>query len=338
VNGGSKFQGSLESKVSTTTDGTDNDIMFPRITKKLGLAAVGIQVKDASHPNGVDANDFWSTYGSTATYKASNDPVYTKECPFDCVADPQASTANGSASNVGTNGAKSATTAGMSVFASDDKGNMPDSSTGNSSVMTFFRNNAWNKMSSDVWYPSTGNGISYSGSAAKTTTITKNTDGTPWMVNGSQITKVETSDGTELFSDDGVASSQVSPTSASAFNGGNAVTLSGQVTSFKIKSTWASDANKPLKFNVKWEYNADNAVNVPSSFTFTGSDQNTTYKSITTTSDGKCYAQYDRTASYPDYTDLFHDNTGAKTTNTLDTSLNSGISYFQVQFVRSTAE
>jgi hypothetical protein len=330
VAGGSKFQGSLESKVSTTTDGTDNDIMFPRITKTLGLKAVGYVTSNETA--------FWTAYGSTATYKATNDPVYTKECPFDCVATADKNASNGSGDNVGTNGAAKSTAAGMSVFASDDKGNLPTSSTSNSSVVTFFRNNAWNQLTSDLWYPSNGNGVTYDGSSAISTTITKNTDGTPWLVNGSQITKIESNDGTELFTDTNAAPSQISPQTASAFEGSNGATLSGQVTSFKIKSSWASDANKPLKFNVKWEYNADNAVNVPSEVSFTSTNPTTTYKSVTTTSDGKCYAQYDRTTTYPDFTTLFHDNTGANVANSIDTQQQDAISHFDVQFVRSTAE
>lgn len=373
--GMNKFQGSLVSKASTDTssiNGTktegDNvtldigsvnaDVMFPAVSQNLGAAQIGITPVEfatlrGSYFGGATLDTKTGTYKTVGSYKAENDPVYTKECPWDCTSDitGSAAKANGAANNVTrdkNHDGKQDNKSGVAVNPSDDKGNLTNKIT-NSSEMTFFRNNAWNNFTTDLWYPKSGNGVTYNGEKATTTTIKRDVTGTPTVSNY----KFQTASGDTVFKNtSGVQiNGQSSPLAAATGEGGvstikengqdkNVSTVSvlaGQQTKFRIRAPWASDANKPLRFNIKWEYNVTNTTLVPTSSNGVGDAMSIGFSTATTTSDGKCDGTYSN--NYRDMTNLNHDNTGNPSENKLDDGFKDEADrYFQIYFVRSTAE
>lgn len=280
------------------------------------------------------------------SYNAANDPVYTKECPFDCTASTtgDAASANGASSNVGKTNASSSTRSGVKVNASDGTGSMSASSS-NSADMTFFRDNTWNNLTTDVWYPSTEESISYTGSKAKRTIISRWADGTPKGTNGAELQAKQGSSWSDVFtsSTGGSIGSQTSPATASTgvYSSGLISVLSGQVSSFRIRAPWASTANKPLKYSIKWEYDVSNTVPVITGMSSTGDDgsASTVMGTTATTSDGKCSAYYDGSSSRNGDTDSVSTNTGSGTTYTLANFDNDDMSRaFTILFVRSTTD
>lgn len=160
---------------------------------------------------GCGIEDSWY---ESSDYKAKLDPVYTKECPWDCTsAADYSKTGSASVKNNVRDGKTNASSdagalktnakdvadnnIGVRIRPSDVKGGMPSDSSqmANSSNMTFFRNNAWNNFNVDIYVPiikenldvNDGNKDPGDGSdtvktsTAKTTTIVKN-NGTPWYI------------------------------------------------------------------------------------------------------------------------------------------------------------
>lgn len=331
-----------------------------------GNAATGYTV---SAPNG---SGYSATNYTTGYYNSTNgtvrDPFYTKECPFDCV-DTSTTTSGNAISNVRDSGvdstAKNNKNYGIKVQAADEKGNLSSDYT-NTAMMTFFKTNAANAFTVDVWHPQTTQGsVTWDGSKAVSTTILSNVDttgnnnsddvtrnGTPWVINGKVLTNLSAG-GTQLFNTttDNVGTNMSLLTAANNLAAHQA-TLSGQVNSFTIKSPWASESGKNLKFNIKWEYQADNKVAVPAKFTIkanglhtnhTADTVNITTKDITSKVDGQCYSNALNTG-VTDTTQAFHDNTGYGSKNNLDTGYHEGgtteypFGHFEVNFVRATAE
>lgn len=323
VAGSHRFQGSLVSSVS----GDANAGQIPRMSKTLA---------DAGRLKDWDSGKVNAMY---ASYNASKDPVYTKECPFDCVSDPgtgQAKT-NGASANIGTNGATSGRT-GVKVNPSDGNG-APSNKITNGADMTFFRNNAWNRITTDVWYPANTDGIRYNGSKAKSTIIRRDPSGTPWGPNGARLE----SNGTDVFPTvkAGGLGTQTSPSAATpgTYSNGTVTVLNGQRNDFRIRAPWASDPGKPLKFNVKWEYDVDNTATILVSSNGQGDSIAPGFGQTTAKSDGKCDSTHH--GSYRPNDNGVHDNTGAGTPDLTDLGFDGSDNLdraFTVLFVRATSD
>lgn len=323
--GNNRFQGSLISAVSTSS----SQGSFPRMA--LTLAQKG-------ELSGWNEAKILNLY---ASYSASSDPVYTKECPFDCTSASSGSAAstNGADKNVQTTGASHASRSGIQANPADGKGNL-SGRLSNGADMTFFRNNTWNQITADIWYPASGNGIDYSGGRAKSTIVRRDSSGTPWGANGATL---ETTDGTNVFpsTTGGAIGQQTSPVGAIVGNYNNGLTtvLNGQVNKFQIRAPWASDAGRPLKFNIKWEYDVNNTSIVYTGMTGAGDAGTVSTDKVAATSDGKCDGTYSGT--YANTDDSSYNNSGAGTTDTQDGSFdgsNSLSKAFTVLFVRVTSD
>ena len=211
--------------------------------------------------------------------------------------------------------------------------------------MTIFRDNTWNNLDTDVWYPSKKESISYTGSKAKRTIISRWSDGTPKGTNGAELQAKQGSSWSDVFasSTGGSIGSQTSPATASngVYSSGLISVLNGQVNSFRIRAPWASTSNKPLKYSIKWEYDVSNTVPVITGMSSTGDDgsASTVMGTTTATSDGKCSAYYDGSSSRNGDTDSVSTNTGSGTTYTLANFDNDDMSRaFTILFVRSTTD
>lgn len=331
-----------------------------------GNAATGYTVSNPGS-TGFSAIDYTTNYYNTSN-GTIRDPFYTKECPFDCV-DTSTTTSGNAINNVRDanvdGNAKADRNYGVKVRAADEKGNLPSDST-NTAIMTFFKNNAKNAFTVDVWHPvETQGSVTWNGSKAISTTILSNVDatgkndsddvtrnGTPWVINNKVLTNMSAGS-KQLFnvSTDNVGTNLSRLTAANNV-GAHQMTLSGQVNEFTIKSPWASEAGKPLRFNIKWEYEANNKVMVPARFTIkanglhvnhTADTVNYDTVAIDAKVDGQCYSNALNTGETNTQT-AFHDNTGYGSKNDLDTGYHDGGSekypfgHFEVNFVRATAE
>lgn len=355
----SSWQGSLISKPSSN----ENVVQFPRVTAL--LSGIVRQNSDATITNlgttGVDATtlannlraigvDASSTSDNTAmmnnyltAYTASKDPVYTKECPYSCVAD-RTLTGTGSISSDGSEYSTDRT--GFYNRASDGKGaiigNMNEADAFSS---IFYRNNAWNQVAMSVLRPISSNGLTYNGSAAKTTTVLKNTTGTPWNTALSLSSIAPNSSSSSMFYGNDTIASFMSPTAQPIYEAPNNATVSGEQNIFKVKSAWASETNQALKFDVSWEFDTQNAVNVPTTAGFgdngTLAASNINETVINATSDGRCWF-ISKVSGYPtDTITVAHDYSGygsnviADSDNPIFPGFKSG---FNVTFIRSSSE
>jgi hypothetical protein len=275
-----------------------------------------------------------------ASYNASSDPVYTKECPFDCTSSSSGSVASsiGADKNVQAHGAALGRN-GITANPSDGKGNLSNSLS-NGADMTFFRNNAWNQITSDIWYPSNGIGITFNGTKAKSTIVRRDSNGTPWGTNGATL---ETLDGTNVFPSltGGTIGEQTSPVGAVAgmYNNGLTTVLNGQVNQFKIRAPWASEAGRPLRFNVKWEYDVSNKSVAYTGMSGVGDSGSISTSNVDATSDGKCDATY--SGGYNNTDDSSYDNSGSGTVDQQDTLFDGTDSLskaFTIKFVRIASD
>lgn len=311
-------------------------------------------------------------------YDASTDPVYSKECPFDCT-DDRASTNDTAKNNVmadRNNPTQDDAEHGRTgVLATDNTSNGSISDARGLSVntanMVFFRNNEWNQFVVDLYTPKSGTNnagdISYDGKLAKSTIITRDPDGTPWFAADASktvLTHLQPLQGTyktkDIFTNetpednDTSFAQQLSNYTETTGVNRTSVQLSGQINSFQIKSAWATENGHPLKFQMKWEYDANDHVSVPSTISFQGTGTVAgnipgnvhSDETISTVVDGKCLSQQNTLNHNPDTTDLNHDNSGSGTVDnddtTFDTSKPLGYGaargWFGVTFVRATAE
>lgn len=423
VSDGSKYQGQLKSPVIdsefiskynvsdtwepfdrvlytvSTPVGSDNKLdmanAFTNIKSVVGETSADTLLTKAKSVNSAYNTDNFIRWYNSAAYDASLDPVYTKECPYDCT-DDAGGTASSSNDNVvngrtedgaspsasglkkkstgGATGAGVENDYGVRVRTTDSKGNLKDSSEDvNTANMTFFRNNTWNRFRVDIWYPIFKDGLTAASASdsirgisetkgsqtAKSTTIIRN-NGTPWYIKGTDsgsgfatemkvIKSLDNGDSIDgsnarLFNpetDTITPGNQISLDSVTA-RGANVVELPYEATAFAIRSMWATDTNiGKLEFNIKWEFDSKNNLDVPTKFTV-GNTANSVSSTSTpqyAISDGKCYGNQNKGQSYDyDLINLFHDNTGAGTIDNLDKEFNDNFGKFTIQFVRSTAE
>lgn len=300
----------------------------------------------------------WNTSGKNS---GQIDPTYTKECPFDCVADASVVRSNIRKGVANDPNAPGDTRTSNDILTKDaygvqvwpnKNGQDPDLNgpyKANTSHMQFFRNNEWNYFTVDRWAPASTDGIRYDGGDAKSTTIVRNADGTPWMANGTRLTNMDANAGgwKPLFNGNGNVVNQWSSSTNDRFDTNTSNQIGGQATQFRIKSAWATENGKPLKFNVKWEYEVDNTVRTPTVWKIRNNGTNLDTVSVTTVDqttkvDGKCDSQFNRTGQvYQDHTDYAQQGTGATRKNTQDVNFeedNPMKGWFSVTFVRATSE
>ena len=306
-------------------------------------------------------------------YNAALDPIYSKECPFDCTPEPgQTGNEIVNTSNVTdkkynpTNEDKANGATGVKVQPTDAKGEVvsEDKAT-NTANMVFFRNGEWNKFVVDLYAPVTGGTsagqVSYDGHKAKSTIITRDPKGTTWFAKdtGTQLTTMQAKVGgsyKDIFTgnslDEKLYADQLQSKAASGSTEGISVVLGDQVNEFQIESKWATEAGLPLKFQAKWEYDADVHVSIPDKVSISGTgtpNGNTSagvdWKTKATVVDGKCLSQQNTHLPSPDTTELNHDSSGSGREDVDDRTFRkdgeSGIpqrGWFQVTFVRATAE
>lgn len=354
-----------------------------------GLSAKQVTGHDPTDPedpptvNGLSWDQYTAQMSSATRnywkkYDASRDPVYSKECPFDCTDDRAATTNTTAKANVMTDNSTDSDKAsgGTGVLVTDNDSNGGFGylvNNANTANMVFFRNNEWNKFVVDLYVPKAGTGnagdISYDGThnPAKSTIITRDPDGTPWFAADASktiLTHLQPTTGTYKYKDiftnktpeanDTSFAQQLSNYTTTTDVNRTSVQLSGQINSFRIKSAWATENGHPLKFQMKWEYDANDHVSVPSTISFKGTGTTTgnipgdvhSDETISTVVDGKCLSQQNTLNHTPDTTDLNHDNSGSGTTDNDDTTFDTvplaGSSaargWFGVTFVRATAE
>ena len=300
----------------------------------------------------------WNTSGKNS---GQIDPTYTKECPFDCVADTSVVRSNIRKGVANDPKAPGDTRTNNDILAKDaygvqvwpnKNGQDPDLNgpyKANTSHMQFFRNNEWNYFTVDRWAPASTDGIRYDGGDAKSTTIVRNADGTPWMANGTRLTNMDANAGgwKPLFNGNGSVVNQWSSSTNDRFDTNMSNQIGGQATQFRIKSAWATENGKPLKFNVKWEYEVDNTVRTPTVWKIRNNGTNLDTVSVTTVDqttkvDGKCDSQFNKTGQvYQDHTDYAQQGTGVTRKNTQDVNFeedNPMKGWFSITFVRATSE
>ena len=300
----------------------------------------------------------WNT---TPQNSGQIDPSYTKECPFDCVADASVVRSNIRKGVANDPNAPGDTRTSNDILAKDaygvqvwpnKNGQDPDLTrpyNANTSHMQFFRNNEWNYFTVDRWAPASTDGIRYDGGDAKSTTIVRNADGTPWMANGTRLTNMDANAGgwKPLFNGNGNVVNQWSSSTNDRFDTNTSNQIGGQATQFRIKSAWATENGKPLKFNVKWEYEVDNTVRTPTVWKIRHNGTNLDTVSVTTVDqttkvDGKCDSQFNKTGQvYQDHTYYAQQGTGVTRKNTQDVNFeedNPLEGWFSITFVRSTSE
>lgn len=347
-----RFQASMQSPIyydnGTTVTGRGE---FPRmaefLTSKGKLAGW--------HYAGTDDHSIMKLYSN---YSGEKDPLYSKECPFDCV--PEGTSNAAIAGNVG-NGTNNKynpvlNRQGVKETPTDTKGKLQTDSKV-SADMTFFRNNYWNTFRVDAWTPKSQESVKYDGNLAKRTIITRNEDATPWKKsNGALLQGFRQGDTNNYVNilNPGMAGgaplgTQTSPSAAKTGTYGSssgisegAITavMNGQINDFRIKAPWASDAEMPIRLNVRYEYDVKNSATVVAGFKGTGANgEIPALTTVQATSDGKCDATF--TGTYKNTDDKNYQYTGAGTTNEIDRKLDGSDEFARavlIQFIRATAE
>lgn len=360
-----RYEGYFNTKLVSSGDPRQVKQQLTSIVKHLENSGHKVFKPGDKLTNGQEANltNFliqWSTHtykkGSDNRTAGDIDPVYTKECPFDCVADTVTS-------NVRKNTASpediAANAYGIKVWPNKNGEDINTSSTAfkaNTANMQFFRNNEWNYFTVDQWRPVAGNGITPL-NGAKSTTIVRDPSGTPWLSSdGHLLTEFQGYSGSwkPLFNsgrvgvNTGNVRNQWSHSTGDNFDAQDSVQVAGDLTQFRIKSPWATEKDRPLKFNIKWEYEADNTVTVPAKWILQthGIDRPDTATLTTvqdkTTVDGKCDSQFQRDGQvYLDHTDSAHEWSGATRQNKPDMQFQQNDplkGWFGITFVRASAE
>lgn len=364
-----KFDGYMNTKLVTHADPTQVRQQLGGMTTVLmqqpgnTVFKPGDKLTNGRDPNLVNWRIQWGSTKWNTTGKNSGqiDPTYTKECPFDCVADTSTVRTNirrGVANDPATPGN---TRTDPDTLANDaygvqvwpnKNGQTPDLNgpyKANTSRMQFFRNNEWNYFTVDRWAPVSANGINYNGSEAKSTTIVRDGNGTPWLANGRRITDMDANvNGWKaLFNGTGNIVNQWSHSTGDRFDTKNSIQIGGQATQFRIRSAWATENGRPLRFNVKWEYEADSMVRTPTVWNIRNNGSNLDTVTVTTTDkavkvDGKCDSQFNKAGqTYRDHTDYAQQGTGATRVNAQDSAFadnNDMQGWFSITFVRAAGE
>lgn len=276
---------------------------------------------------------------------------FDKECPFDCTSSSGksdgASDKNDAVNNKGTSGTSS--NGGLN-------GAQSESISTNSFEM--FRDNKMRDIRIDTWYPKSDNVVHYNGEAPKTTTISRWSEGTPDITgkNGGKFTMLATKGtqdqtGKQLFGGGSSPAANQRNWDKGLFSNSTASLIDGFYNNFKVGASWASEEGRPQVLNVKWEYAPEVSTRIPERLGFEasgdGSKWNEVYrKSVEKTApiEGKCYANFG-TEQSGGTKDLFRDNTGTGTTNSIDGRIIGGTdnpstvsTNVVINFVRSTTE
>ncbi len=308
---------------------------------------------------------------------------YDKECVTNCTTAPTgpgASTANGATGNASnTTTLTSKGSFGGAVLRDSqarEEGNTSPST--NSNYLEVFRDNSQSRtVRVNTAYPVVaGTNFNYNGGAPFTTTVniwgmstpdTNPANGQFFMTATDITNRVGTGTTEKLF--DGRVGSSIwtndlsTPPGAQKnfgndpYSTGNSETFSGFSDTFQIGATWASEVDRPVVLNIKWEYRPTTVVTVPSNIGFgptgTGgfsSPQLRVYSStdVTQALDVRCYAQYGINDSLNNnLVDLTQQNTGTGSTNNLDAGLissaNGDNSFLEpnnlvIKFIRGVSE
>lgn len=308
------------------------------------ISAVAYSKKYDRQPSVLDFGDAKNPNAAMAATASLG--FYDKECPFECT--PSA-TGNGASKTNGAVDNIENKPVGENKITNDSKYGAK-STDSNSNFFELFRDNQDKTISADVWYPKSEGVVSYDGSAPLTTTITRWNEGTPGISdsNGGKFT-MTTKDGNQLFTGNQKPENQRN-WNTGTFSNATSTVLSGLHREFNVKSTWASEENKPQVLNLKWEYAPNVSTNVFTSkvgFGANGAQKTGEAVTLTTSIQGKCYANYGTESQTPTV-DAFHTNTGTGTTNNLDGVLFQGAgnganardiqSNLVINFIRSTTE
>ena len=229
---------------------------------------------------------------SSAQRATSKLGFFDKECPFDCTPDRSgagASDKNKAKSNVSDD--KLTSTAVKGRYGAKSDGSV------NSSYSEMFRDNIERTVRPDVWYPITGEkGVSYDGSAPKTTMVTRWEGGTPTL--GTEFNAFALKDGKKISLFDATKdASQPNQRNFDAAEGYTSLAsgqVPGLVTDIEVKSTWASTIGSPQSLQIAWEYTPKVASRVPSTVSFTsgGGLNIKSFANVSTGIDGRCWAEY----------------------------------------------
>lgn len=344
------------------------------VQQKLGRILITLGGWDAVNPGSPKPGRFDIKYAQASGEDAGNiDPVYTKECPYDCVAD--ANVVKGNIRDAGANDDNKAKDSyGIQAWANDSKGeDSPEKvkagKSTNTADMIFFRNNEWNYFHTDKWVPKSEDGITYNGSPATTTTIVRDIKGTPWVTpdeknlltemhastdGGASYKRIFDTDDPKTANsyDESAVLSQWSngkkDSATEPFNARASYKILGDATDFRIKSAWATEEGRPLNFNIKWEYQTTNTVPVLDDWkidgtgTPTGNTTKITLRNEQQTVDGKCDSQYhNKDQAYPDHEQDTQKWTGTGVKDNPDSKYygpDPMKGWFSVTFVRATGE
>jgi len=308
---------------------------------------------------------------------------YDKECVTDCTSSP---TGTGStAANGGTGNASNTTNLGhkdsfggavLTDATAREQGNTSPST--NSNYLEIFRDNSQSRtVRVNTSYPVvSGTNFSYNGGAPFTTTVNIWGMSTPdtnpaagqFFMTATNITNRAGAGTSEVLFDGlngtSIWTSDLNRAPGTQKNFGNDLystgiseTFSGFANTFQVGGTWASETDRPVVLNIKWEYRPTTTVTVPANIGFgtvaTGSD-NASQISIARTEnisqalDVRCYAQYGITNSLDNnLDDLTQQYTGTGSVNNIDTGLitsaNGDDSYLEnnnlvLKFIRGVAE
>jgi len=272
---------------------------------------------------------------------------YDKECDLTCVANPGTASGASSANDATNNASINSSQSGKGYYG----GNVLNQDV-NSNYLEIFRDNDDTRVDKvNVFYPSNadpqfkygktypnaaGTGsVNVPAAAAKSTTVTRWNQGTPDGTKGGDFsilaTKVDDdgaaipSSSVKLFTGTGTKPGTQLNFATNPYNTKNSTTLNGFYNNFIVKSTWASETNRPQVLNVKWEYSPTVWTRIPSKVGFGGGSANNlaipTYAVKDQPLDGRCYAQFGTDNKKLDLADRVSKSTGTGTTNSLDSGL-----------------
>ena len=224
---------SLTAKVEKSEESSSATIN----TKKYDKMPKDLDFGDPSNPNKAKA-------------ATAEEGFFDKICSFTCTADGSGNNANsqnGAVENVRSNG--SGQVSGVEGYGAVSDGK-------NSKYFEFFRDNEDKSIRPDVWYPTGKGNVTYDGSAPKGTLILRDSEGTPSLdgKNGGEFS-MNYSDGEPVFqSKNSAVNPHYGNTSKNILRNSVASYRPGFHDKFTVRSTWASDPNRPQVFNFAWNY------------------------------------------------------------------------------------
>lgn len=208
----------------------------------------------------------------------------------------------------------------------------------NSNSFEFFRDGENKEIALNKWIPRDGKKVDYKDTAAKTTTVTRWSEGTP-SVTGEDGGKfsMSTKSGKALFTGEGNTPKPQTNWDTTASSTENSTVVPGEHTNFNVNATWASQDALPQILNVKWEYDVSVRTTIPvTNLGFTRWGEQLTGKkeiglgtgyydqAVADNIQGKCFANFGTSAKMSDAIqplktkDIFEKSTGSGTVNTMD--------------------